>query len=309
MVNDENNATVVVDEDGGERFDIDFKPRRARADRRLVPLRARGARGRRRDAGLLDRARLDARPGQLPDGRRPRALGGRPERRVARGEAALRRRRLARPAHALGEPVADDHGARDAARRPPRRRPERVPRHRGGAAREGGAPRASTTARSSWSTGPSRSRRGRGTSWCASAAPGVCATDLHAIDGLMEPAGLTLAGRARPRERGLGARGRRRRHGRVGRRRRPRSTRRTAAGSASPCRRGLDMHCERHQFTGLTRTAASRSTCSSTSARWSRCPTASSRRTSRRTPTPGITAYHAVKRLAAAPRPRHDHGA
>jgi choline dehydrogenase-like flavoprotein len=26
MVNDENNCTVVVDEDGGERFDVDFQP-------------------------------------------------------------------------------------------------------------------------------------------------------------------------------------------------------------------------------------------------------------------------------------------
>ena len=47
------------------------------------------------------------------------AVGRRPERRDARGEAALRRRRLARPAHAVGEPVADDHGARDAPRRSP----------------------------------------------------------------------------------------------------------------------------------------------------------------------------------------------
>ena len=35
---------------------------------------------------------------------------------------------------------------------------------------------------------------------------GVCATDLHAIEGLMEPAGVSLPRRARPRERGVGAR-------------------------------------------------------------------------------------------------------
>ena len=128
MVNDENNASVVVGEDGGERFEIDFQPAELGADRRLVPLRPRGARGRRREAGLLDRARLDARPGELPHGRRPSALGGRPERRVARREAPVRRRRLARPAHALGESLADDHGAGDEARRPPRRRRERLPR-------------------------------------------------------------------------------------------------------------------------------------------------------------------------------------
>ncbi len=44
------------------------------------------ARGRRSDADLLDGARLDARPGQLPHGRRSGAVGGRPKRRVARGE-------------------------------------------------------------------------------------------------------------------------------------------------------------------------------------------------------------------------------
>ena len=81
---------------------------------------------------------------------------------------------------------------------------------------------------------------------------GVCATDLHAIDGLMEPAGLTTpvvlghenAGWVHAVGDGVTA---------------------AAVGDAVllyppyscglcvPCRRGRDMHCERHQFTGLTR--------------------------------------------------------
>jgi NAD+-dependent secondary alcohol dehydrogenase Adh1 len=81
---------------------------------------------------------------------------------------------------------------------------------------------------------------------------GVCATDLHATDGLMEPAGLTLpvvlghenAGWVHAIGEGVTA---------------------AALGDAVlvhpawscglcvPCRRGLDMHCDRHQFTGLTR--------------------------------------------------------
>jgi len=81
---------------------------------------------------------------------------------------------------------------------------------------------------------------------------GVCATDLHAIDGLMEPAGLTTpvvlghenAGWVHAVGEGVT----------------------TASvgdavllypayscGLCVPCRRGLDVHCERHQFTGLTR--------------------------------------------------------
>jgi len=81
---------------------------------------------------------------------------------------------------------------------------------------------------------------------------GVCATDLHAIDGLMEPAGLRPpvvlghenAGWVHAIGDGVT----------------------TAAvgdavlvypayscGLCVPCRRGLDIHCERHQFTGLTR--------------------------------------------------------
>jgi NAD+-dependent secondary alcohol dehydrogenase Adh1 len=81
---------------------------------------------------------------------------------------------------------------------------------------------------------------------------GVCATDLHAIDGLMEPAGLRLpvvlghenAGWVHAVGDGVTA-----------------ATVGDAVllyppyscGLCVPCRRGLDMHCERHGFTGLTR--------------------------------------------------------
>jgi NAD+-dependent secondary alcohol dehydrogenase Adh1 len=80
---------------------------------------------------------------------------------------------------------------------------------------------------------------------------GVCATDLHAIEGLMEPAGVTL-----PRVLGhenagwVDAIG-----GDVS------SVARGDAvlvyppyscGLCVPCRRGNDMHCERHDFTGLS---------------------------------------------------------
>ena len=66
--------------------------------RRRPGVQPRRARGGRRDAGLLDWARVDARAGLVPDGRRPGALGGRSERRVARGQAPLRRRRSLVPA-------------------------------------------------------------------------------------------------------------------------------------------------------------------------------------------------------------------
>ena len=81
---------------------------------------------------------------------------------------------------------------------------------------------------------------------------GVCATDLHAIDGLMDAVGVTLplvlghenAGwvhatgdevtAARPGDAVL-------------------LYPPYSCGLCVSCRRGLDMHCERHQFTGLTR--------------------------------------------------------
>ena len=89
----------VVAEDGDERFEVDFQPAELERIDAAPPVQPRGARGCGRDAGLLDRSRVDARPGQLPDGRRPGAVGRRPERRVARGEAPLRRRRR-RSSHA-----------------------------------------------------------------------------------------------------------------------------------------------------------------------------------------------------------------
>jgi NAD+-dependent secondary alcohol dehydrogenase Adh1 len=80
---------------------------------------------------------------------------------------------------------------------------------------------------------------------------GVCATDLHAIEGLMEPAGVSL-----PRVLG---------HENAGWVEEVGAGVTTVAkgdavlvfpphscGLCVPCRRGVDMLCVRHQFTGLT---------------------------------------------------------
>jgi NAD+-dependent secondary alcohol dehydrogenase Adh1 len=80
---------------------------------------------------------------------------------------------------------------------------------------------------------------------------GVCATDLHAIDGLMEPAGVTL-----PRVLG---------HENAGWVEEVGDGVTTVAkgdavvvyppyscGLCVACRRGNDMHCARHEFTGLS---------------------------------------------------------
>jgi NAD+-dependent secondary alcohol dehydrogenase Adh1 len=80
---------------------------------------------------------------------------------------------------------------------------------------------------------------------------GVCATDLHAIEGLMEPAGVTL-----PRVLG---------HENAGWVELAGDGVSTVAcgdavlvyppyscGLCVACRRGNDMHCARHEFTGLS---------------------------------------------------------
>ena len=115
---------------------------------------------------------------------------------------------------------------------------------------------------------------------------GVCATDLHAIEGLMEPAGVRL-----PRVLGhenagwveeIGA-----------------GVTTVAKGDAVlvfpphscglcvPCRRGIDMLCVHHQFTGLTVDGGFADYVRVPSGRSCASPTASSRPRSRRTPMPG----------------------
>ena len=129
---------------------------------------------------------------------------------------------------------------------------------------------------------------------------GVCATDLHAIEGLMEPAGVTL-----PRVLG---------HENAGWVEQAGAGVTTVAvgdavlvyppyscGLCVACRRGNDMHCVRHQFTGLSVDGGFASTCSSRSARSCGFPRESSLLRSRRTPTPGsppTTRFDRVARLA-----------
>ncbi len=131
MVNDDNNGSVQLDENGEESFDAAFTARRARAHGRRVRVHARRAHGGRRLERPLDRADHDAHAGDVPYGQRPGAVGRRRGRTVLGRQAALRRRRLARPADALRQPVAHDHGAREPPGRPPPRRPARVPRRDG----------------------------------------------------------------------------------------------------------------------------------------------------------------------------------
>ena len=135
MANDENNGAVSIDEDGGERFDADFEPAEPeRIDDALEfsrdVLEAAG-----RDADLLDRPRRDPRAGDAA------GWATDPARSVvdAHGESHDVKRLFVGdgsvdPAHPLGQPLADDHGARDQARRAPRRRPDgyltRGPRRR-----------------------------------------------------------------------------------------------------------------------------------------------------------------------------------
>jgi len=125
---------------------------------------------------------------------------------------------------------------------------------------------------------------------------GVCATDLHAIDGLMEPAGLTTpvvlghenAGWVHAVGDGV-----------------------TAAevgdavlvypayscGLCVPCRRALDMHCERHEFTGLTRDGGFAEYVLVDERSLLRLPPAVEPAEVAPHADAGITAYHAVKKL------------
>ena len=161
MANDENNAAVALDEDGGERFEVDFQPARARADRaRASSSAATSSRPPGAHAGLLDRARVDARPGHAAGWattRRRSVVDRNGEshdvKRLFVGDGSLVPRTLS------VNPSLTIMALATQARRPPRRRSERLPRAPGSErAHEGRAARASTTGRSSSSSAPSPSR-------------------------------------------------------------------------------------------------------------------------------------------------------
>ena len=126
---------------------------------------------------------------------------------------------------------------------------------------------------------------------------GVCATDLHAIDGLMEPAGLTLPVVLGHENAGwVHAVGDDVTAAQVG----------DAVlvypayscGLCVPCRRALDVHCERHQFTGLTCDGGFSEYVLVDERSLVRLPDGVDPVDVAPHADAGITAYHAVKRLA-----------
>jgi NAD+-dependent secondary alcohol dehydrogenase Adh1 len=126
---------------------------------------------------------------------------------------------------------------------------------------------------------------------------GVCATDLHTIDGEMEPAGVTL-----PRVLGHENAGRVAAVGELV------STVEVGApvlvyppyscGLCVPCRRGRDMYCERHQFTGLTVDGGFAEYVVVAERSLVRLPPGVAPVDVAPHADAGITAYHAVKRVA-----------
>jgi NAD+-dependent secondary alcohol dehydrogenase Adh1 len=126
---------------------------------------------------------------------------------------------------------------------------------------------------------------------------GVCATDLHTIDGEMEPAGVTL-----PRVLG---------HENAGRVAAIGELVSTVAvgdpvllypphscGLCVACRRGIDMHCDHHQFTGLTVDGGFAEYVVVTERSIVRLPEGVDPVAVAPHSDAGITAYHAVKRVA-----------
>ncbi len=126
---------------------------------------------------------------------------------------------------------------------------------------------------------------------------GVCATDLHAIDGLMEPAGVTL-----PRVLG---------HENAGWVEEVGSGVTTVApgdavlvyppyscGLCVPCRRGNDMHCAHHEFTGLSVDGGFADYVLVSERSLLRLPDGVEPAAVAPHADAGLTAYHAVRRLA-----------
>jgi NAD+-dependent secondary alcohol dehydrogenase Adh1 len=125
---------------------------------------------------------------------------------------------------------------------------------------------------------------------------GVCATDLHAIDGLMEPAGVSL-----PRVLG---------HENAGWVEAAGDFVQTVApgdpvilyppyscGLCVSCRRGDDMHCERHEFTGLSLNGGFAEYVLATERNLIKLPPGLEPSEVAPHADAGITAYHAVRRI------------
>lgn len=126
---------------------------------------------------------------------------------------------------------------------------------------------------------------------------GVCATDLHALEGLMEPAGVTL-----PRVLG---------HENAGWVEEVGTGVTTVAkgdavlvyppyscGLCVACRRGNDMHCDRHQFTGLSVDGGFADFVLVSERSLLRLPAGVEPAAAAPHADAGLTAYHAVRRLA-----------
>jgi NAD+-dependent secondary alcohol dehydrogenase Adh1 len=131
---------------------------------------------------------------------------------------------------------------------------------------------------------------------------GVCATDLHAIDGLMEPAGMAL-----PRVLG---------HENAGRVEAVGALVSTVSvgdpvllypayscGLCVPCRRGDDIHCERHEFPGLTKDGGFTEYLVVAERSLIKLPAGVEPAEVAPHADAGITAYHAVKKLAHLAQP------
>ncbi len=126
---------------------------------------------------------------------------------------------------------------------------------------------------------------------------GVCATDLHAIEGLMEPAGVTL-----PRVLGHENAGWVEEVGDAV------STVSTgdavlvyppySCGLCVACRRGNDMHCARHEFTGLSVDGGFAEYVLVSERSLVRLPAGIEPAAVAPHSDAGLTAYHAVRRLA-----------
>ena len=123
MANDENNGSVALDENGARVVRAAFNPReqeRIDARARVLARRCWRRPARRACAGrgsitthVQGTCRMGSDPGALGRRRRCAVLGR---------QAALRRRCVGDPAHALGQSVAHHHGAREPPRRAPPRR-------------------------------------------------------------------------------------------------------------------------------------------------------------------------------------------